>query len=261
MVKTRRRRNVHRRRTKKLRRRHQTKRRVKRRRKRSTRKKRGRGISPSKLGVGVLAATASIHKALGHGISPDKGTAAAVKHFREVPCNQFHISDVIEHSEDHGRSTGHYRPVLEAALEKKRGCKRDNKPMRKQRESAKKARIRERAEKRAAKAAEQERIERERTNPSPNTGSQGVSSAEKAAYGAAAAAAGIGIAEYMRRNRRPQIQRDVVRREGGDFGRPPLHALPPPSLPGPAGLVRRQLAPRAPSSLDLRAAIQRRLDT
>ena len=171
MAKTRRRKNVHRRRTKKHRRRHQTKRRVKRRRK-TTRKKRGRGISPSKMakvGVATLAATAAAGKAMGHGISPQKGTAAAVQHFQNVPCNQFHISDVVPHSEDHGMSTEHYRPVLSAALGKKRSCKRTKQSMRKPKpkkkpgESTRKFGRRKRRERRAAKVEQerQQEIERE----------------------------------------------------------------------------------------------------
>jgi len=195
MAKTRRRRNVHRRRTKKHRRRHRTKRRVKRRRK-TTRKKRGRGIAPSKMakvGVAALAASTAMGQGMGHGISPSRGTAAAVNHFKTVACSDFHIGDIVEHSEDHGQPTDHYRPVLQAALGKKKSCKRRGQPMRKLKpekikrnpnESGRQFKKRKREEKRKAKAAgrqaeEQERIEREvmeemereREEESTNTGS------------------------------------------------------------------------------------------
>lgn len=107
-------------------------RRVKKRRKK-TRKKRGRGVGTSKIakvGVGALAASSVIGQGMGHGISPSRGTPAAVNHFNTVACSDFHIGDIVEHSEDHGQNTDHYRPVLRAALAKKRTCKRRGKPMR-----------------------------------------------------------------------------------------------------------------------------------
>ena len=125
MAKTRRRRNVHRRKTKKHHRRRKTKRRVKRRRK-TTRKKRGRGLGPSKMAKGAvaaLAASAAMGQGMEHGISPSRGTTAAVNHFKEVECKDFHIGDIVEHSEDHGQLTEHYRPVLKAALAKRRTVK------------------------------------------------------------------------------------------------------------------------------------------
>ena len=231
-------RKTKRRRTKrrKKRRRRKTKRRVKRRRK-TTRKKRGRGLGPSKMAKGAvaaLAASAAMGQGMGHGISPSRGTTAAVNHFKEVECKDFHITDIVEHSEDHGQPTEHYRPVLKAALAKKRTCNRRGKPMRnpntgkpmskkkqQQAEKRRRAQEREKAEKAAAEkaAAEQQRqqdmedevvreMERERAqNSSHNEGSQGMSGREIAAYGAAAAAAGITIAEYMKRQQRRQGQR------------------------------------------------------
>ena len=51
-------------------------------------------------------------------------------------------------------------------------------------------------------------MERERAqDSSPNVGSKGMSGREMAAYGAAAAAAGISIAEYMKRQQKRQGQR------------------------------------------------------
>ena len=208
---------------------HRRKHRVKRRRK-TTRKKRGRGIGPSSMAKGAtaaLAASAAMGQGMGHGISPSKGTAAAVNHFKNVACSDFHIGDVVPHSEDHGQTTEHYRPVLRAALAKKRTCKRTGqsmrqpKPKKKAGESGRQFKIRKRAEKRAEKAAkaEQQRqqemedevvreMERERAqNSSRNEGSQGMSKTEMAAYGAAAAAAGISIAEYMKRRERQNMQR------------------------------------------------------
>ena len=164
MAKTGRRRNVHRRKTKKHHRRHRTKRRVKRRRK-TTRKKRGRGTGPSKmakLGVAALAATAAMGQGAGHGISPSEGTVAAVNHFKQVECKDFHIRDMVPHSEDHGMPTEHYRPVLEAAMEKKRYCRRTRQPMRNpntgKRMSKKKQRQAER------RRRNQQRQEQERQN-------------------------------------------------------------------------------------------------
>ena len=132
--KSRRKTKRHRRKTKRRRRKttHRRKHRVKRRRK-TTRKKRGRGIGPSKMAKGAtaaLAASAAMGQGMGHGISPSKGTAAAVNHFKTVACSDFHIGDVVPHSEDHGQPTEHYRPVLRAALAKKRTCKRTGQSMR-----------------------------------------------------------------------------------------------------------------------------------
>ena len=84
----------------------------------------------AKLGVAALAATAAMGQGAGHGISPSRGTAAAVNHFKQVECKDFHITDMVPHSEDHGMPTEHYRPVLEAAMEKKRYCRRTRQPMR-----------------------------------------------------------------------------------------------------------------------------------
>ena len=165
MAKTRRRRNVHRRRTKKHRRRHRTKRRVKRRRK-TTRKKRGRGLGPSKmakLGVAALATSTAMGQGMEYGISPSMGTAAAVKHFNTVPCDEFHISDLPPHHTDHGASTSHAAAVTTAALRKKRSCKRRGKPMRNpntgklmSKKKQKQAERRIRAQEKAAKAEAEE---------------------------------------------------------------------------------------------------------
>ncbi len=97
---------------------------------------------------------------------------------------------------------------------------RQPKPKKKAGESGRQFKIRKRAEKRKAKAAEEQQrqqdierevmqeMERERTqDSSSNEGSQGMSAAEMAAYGAAAAAAGISIAEYMKRRERQNMQR------------------------------------------------------
>ena len=147
------------RKTKKHRRR-RTKRRVKKRRKK-TRKKRGRGVGTSKIakvGVGALAASSVIGQGMGHGISPSKGTKAAVKHFKNVACRDFHIRDMVEHSEDHGMSTEHYREVLEEVLKKKRSCKRKGqsmrnpntrKPMSKKKQNQSRRRARARAKEKA----------------------------------------------------------------------------------------------------------------
>jgi len=166
------------------------KRKRKRKTKRRTRKKIGRGIAPSKMakvGVAALAASTAMGQGMGHGISPSRGTAAAVNHFKTVACSDFHIGDIVEHSEDHGQPTDHYRPVLQAALGKKKSCKRRGQPMRKPKpekikrnpnESGRQFKKRKREEKRKAKVAkEQERIEREvmeemeREEESTNTGS------------------------------------------------------------------------------------------
>jgi hypothetical protein len=152
---------------------------------------------------------------MGHGISPSRGTAAAaVNHFKNVACSDFHIGDVVPHSEDHGQTTEHYRPVLNAALAKKRTCKRKGQRMRnpntgkpmsnkKKNQAEKRRRAQERAKAerakaeraKAEKAAEQQRqqemedevvreMERERAqDSSSNEGSQGMSAAEMAAYG------------------------------------------------------------------------------
>lgn len=190
----------------------------------------------AKVGVAALAASTAMGQGMGHGISPSKGTAAAVNHFKEVQCKDFHITDIVEHSEDHGQPTEHYRPVLKAALAKKRTCNRRGKPMRNpntgkkmsnkkrnQAEKRRRAQEREKAEKAAAEkaAAEQQRqqdmedevvreMERERaqdSSPKPNEGSKGMSGREIAAYGAAGAAGAAAIAEYMKRQQRRQGQR------------------------------------------------------
>ena len=109
------------------------KRKTRRKSKNKTRRKSGRGIGPSKIakvGVAALAASSVIGQGMGHGISPSRGTPAAVNHFNTVACSDFHIRDIVEHSEDHGQPTKHYRQVLKAALKKKRTCKRMGKPMR-----------------------------------------------------------------------------------------------------------------------------------
>ena len=167
MAKTRRRRNVHRRRTKKHRRRHRTKRRVKRRRK-TTRKQRGRGLGPSKmakLGVTALATSTAMGQGMGYGISPSMGTAAAVKHFNTVACADFHISDLARHHSDHGPSFEHAAAVTKAALGKKRSCKRRGKPMRNpntgkpmSKKKQKQAEKRIRAQEKAAKAEAEQAI-------------------------------------------------------------------------------------------------------
>jgi len=187
----------------------------------------------AKVGVAALAASAAMGQGMGHSISPSRGTAAAVNHFKEVECKDFHITDVVPHSEDHGQTTEHYRPVLKAALKKRRTCRRTGqsmrqpKPKKKAGESGRQFKIRKRAEKRAEKAAaekaakaEQQRqqemedevvreMQEERAQASSrNEGSQGMSKTEMAAYGAAAAAAGMTIAEYMKRKQR-QGQRGI----------------------------------------------------
>ncbi len=250
MAKTRRRRNVHRRRTKKHHRRRKTKRRVKRRRK-TTRKKRGRGMGPSKMAKGAvaaLAASTAMGQGMGHGISPSRGTAAAVNHFKTVACSDFHIGDIVEHSEDHGQTTKHYRPVLQAALGKKKSCKRMGQPMRKPKpekikknpnESGRQFKKRKREEKRQAKAAkaeaeqakaakaeaeqakaeaeQQQEIEEEvvrEMESERNKGSKGMSGAEMAAYGAAATVAGLAARELRRGRQRVRNTR-IVRRVDG----------------------------------------------
>jgi hypothetical protein len=163
---------------------------------------------------------------MGHGISTSKGTAASFNQFKTVACSDFNNGDVVPHSEDNGQTTEHYRPVLRAALAKKRTCKRTGqsmrqpKPKKKAGESGRQFKIRKRAEKRKAKAAEEQQrqqemedevvreMERERAqDSSSNEGSQGMSKTEMAAYGAAAAAAGISLAEYIKRQQRRQGQR------------------------------------------------------
>lgn len=119
-------------RKRKTRRKSRRKRRVKNRRKK-TRKKRGRGMGTSKIakvGVGALVTSSAISQGMGHGISPSKGTKAAVNHFKTVACRDFHIRDMVPHSEDHGMPTEHYRQVLQEVLKKKRSCKRKGQPMR-----------------------------------------------------------------------------------------------------------------------------------
>ena len=95
------------------------KRKTRRKSKNKTRRKSGRGIGPSKIakvGVAALAASSVIGQGMGHGISPSRGTPAAVNHFNTVACSDFHIRDIVEHSEDHGQPTKHYRQVLKACL-------------------------------------------------------------------------------------------------------------------------------------------------
>lgn len=215
MAKTRRR-NVHRRKTKKHHRRHRTKRRVKRRRK-TTRKKRGRGIGPSKmakLGVAALAATAAMGQGTGHGISPSKGTVAAVNHFKQVDCKDFHIGDMVEHSEDHGMSTEHYRPVLQAAIAKKRYCKRNKKPMRNPNTGKRMSKKKQKqANRRNQQRQEQERKnqQQQRQQQEPQSGETSGSTSGVGDSTTAMATAGMitGAAAhyYMRKKRQEEAER------------------------------------------------------
>lgn len=213
MAKTRRR-NVHRRKTKKHHRRHRTKRRVKRRRK-TTRKKRGRGIGPSKmakLGVAALAATAAMGQGTGHGISPSKGTVAAVNHFKQVDCKDFHIGDMVEHSEDHGMSTEHYRPVLQAAIAKKRYCKRNKKPMRNPNTGKRMSKKKQKqANRRNQQRQEQERKNQQQQQQEPQSGETSGSTSGVGDSTTAMATAGMitGAAAhyYMRKKRQEEAER------------------------------------------------------
>ena len=207
--KTRKHKKKHRRKTKR-----KTKRRVKRRRK-TTRKKRGRGMGPSKmakLGVAALAATTAMGQGAGHGISPSEGTVAAVNHFKQVKCKDFHITDMVEHSEDHGQPTEHYRPVLKAALAKRRGCKRRGKPMRNPNTGKKMSNKKQRQAERRRR--NQQRQEQERKNqqqqqeepqPGETSGSTGTG-----AYNVATVTAGMTAAAahyYMRKKLQEEAER------------------------------------------------------
>ena len=133
MAKTRRRRNVHRRKTKKHHRRRKTKRRVKRRRK-TTRKKRGRGLGPSKMAKGAvaaLAASAAMGQGMGQGISPSEGTAAVKKWMAESKCEDFHPVDIKPHHPDQGATNEHFREVYPKWRAKKSYCKKTKQPFRK----------------------------------------------------------------------------------------------------------------------------------
>lgn len=168
MAKTRRR-NVHRRRTKKHRRRHRTKRRVKRRRK-TTRKKRGRGISPSRMAKGTVAAlAASEMMKQGSAIVSPQGRAVQQR-LRSVNCDTIAGQGrqlIKPLHPDHGGTDEDFRAVYGTLTHRRGQCKLNRKrgdtgqdskpkPKRKPRESAKKARQRENRERRAKKAKQQE---------------------------------------------------------------------------------------------------------
>ena len=186
----------------------------------------------AKLGVAALAATAAMGQGAGHGISPSEGTVAAVNHFKQVECKDFHIGDMVEHSEDHGMPTEHYRPVLQAAMAKKRYCKRTRQPMRnpntgkrmskkKQRQAERRRRNQQRQEQeRQNQQQSQQEIEdevmeemrrerqqqqQEEPQPGETSGSTGTG-----AYNVATTAAGMTAAAahyYMRKKRQEEAER------------------------------------------------------
>ena len=125
MAKTRRR-NVHRRRTKKHRRRHRTKRRVKRRRK-TTRKKRGRGISPSRMAKGTVAAlAASEMMKQGSAIVSPQGRAVQQR-LRSVNCDTIAGQGrqlIKPLHPDHGGTDEDFRAVYGTLTHRRGQCKR-----------------------------------------------------------------------------------------------------------------------------------------
>jgi hypothetical protein len=171
----------------------------------------------AKVGVATLAATAAAGKAMGHGISPQKGTAAAVNHFKQVECKDFHIGDMVEHSEDHGMSTEHYRPVLQAAMAKKRYCKRTRQPMRnpntgkrmskkKQRQAERRRRNQQRQEQ-ERKNQQQQQQQQQQEEPQPGETS---GSTDTGAYDVATVTAGMTAAAahyYMRKKQQEEAER------------------------------------------------------
>jgi len=172
MAKTRRRRNVHRRKTKKHHRRRKTKHRVKRRRK-TTRKKRGRGMGPSKMAKGAVAALAAseMMKQGAAVVSPQARTVQ--QQLRSADCTTIkeqgrHL--IKDTHPDKGGSAEDFRAAYGTLTHRRGQCnlrqgrgdtEQDSKPKpkRKPGESAKKAQQRERRERRAKaakKAKEQE---------------------------------------------------------------------------------------------------------
>ena len=169
MAKTRRRRNVHRRKTKKHHRRRKTKRRVKRRRK-TTRKKRGRGMGLSKMAKGTVAALAAseMMKQGSAAVSPQARTVQ--QQLRSADCTTIkeqgrHL--IKDSHPDKGGSAEDFRAVYGTLTHRRGQCNlrqgrgdtgQDSKPKPKRRdgESAKKARRRENRENRETRAKERE---------------------------------------------------------------------------------------------------------
>lgn len=242
MAKTRRRRNVHRRKTKKHHRRRKTKRRVKRRRK-TTRKKRGRGIGSSKMAKGTVAALAASEmmkqgsaavSPLGHDIQ---------KQLMSADCTTIKERGrhIIKYSHpDKGGSAEDFRAVYGTLTHRRDKCnlrqgrgdtEQDSKPKpkRKPGESAKKARQRENRERRAKKAKEQEeqakakaRTQRQQEadaragrRQQENTESTGTNYMRNIGVGAAAVGA-LGLAaRELRRGRQRVRNTTIVTRDGG----------------------------------------------
>ena len=162
----------------------------------------------AKLGVAALAATAAMGQGAGHGISPSEGTVAAVNHFKQVECKDFHIGDMVEHSEDHGMSTEHYRPVLQAAMAKKRYCKRTRQPMRNPNTGKRMSKKKQRQAERRRRNQQQQQ---EEPQPGETSGSTGTG-----AYNVATAAAGMTAAAahyYMRKKLQEEAERKRQQKE------------------------------------------------
>ncbi len=164
-----RRKKKHRRKT---RRKHKTKRKRKRKRKtkRRTRKKRGRGISPSRMAKGTVAAlAASEMMKQGSAIVSPQGRAVQ-QQLRSVNCDTIAGQGrqlIKPLHPDHGGTDEDFRAVYGTLTHRRGQCKlnrqrgdtgQDSKPKPKRRdgESAKKARQRENRERRAKKAKQQE---------------------------------------------------------------------------------------------------------
>ena len=240
MAKTRRRRrrNVHRRKTKKHHRRHRTKRRVKRRRK-TTRKKRGRGISPSKMAKGAVAALAASEMM-------KQGTAAVSPQGRDIQ-RQLRSADCTTIKEqgrhlikdshpDKGGSAEDFRAVYGTLTHRRGQCnlrqgRGDSKPKpnKKPGESAKRARQRENRENRERRAKEREeqakakaRTQRQQEadaragrRQQENTESTGTNYMRNIGVGAAAVGAAGLVAREMKRGRQRVRNTTIVTRNDG----------------------------------------------
>jgi len=262
MAKTRRRRNVHKRKTKKHHRRHRTKRRVKRRRK-TTRKKRGRGISPSKMAKGAVAALAASEMM-------KQGSAAVSPQGRDIQ-RQLRSADCTTIKEqgrhlikdshpDKGGSVEDFRAVYGTLTHRRGQCnlrqgRGDSKPKPKKKpgESAKRARQRENRENRERRAKEREeqakakaRTQRQQEadaragrRQQENTESTGTNYMRNIGVGAAAVGAAGLVAREMKRGRQRVRNTTIVTRNDG---RRELVRIND-GLAGPAGSVVRELTP------------------